>query len=326
VPSLSTNATTSSPAGVYPITVSGASSPNYTITFVGGTLTVLSPPIVTIASVQDLMKKNQVIEVLVTFSGAVNATEADNILTYRLATPGKKGSYTAKNAGTIKLKSAQYSPATDHVALKPKKPFALTKPVQLLVYGTGTTGLEDSYGRYIDGGNDATAVLRRNGATINAVAANPTELRQGVERSAVDVLLEREEMIIKPRRQTLRSRALELGFDQKPGWCSSRRVQSRLPGRAQTPERLRMEPATSLPIPSRGANGRRPEVAGADLSWEEEKARVSVMTTPQIGGVHREVSCGSYHLFLKPVHHSEPRNTSSSFAIPVQDERMESIG
>jgi len=76
-PSLSTNATRSSPAGVYPITVSGASSPNYTITFVGGTLTVISPPIVTIASVQDVMKKNQVIEVIVTFSGAVNAAEAD---------------------------------------------------------------------------------------------------------------------------------------------------------------------------------------------------------------------------------------------------------
>ena len=39
-PTLSTTATTSSPAGQYPIIVSGASDPNYDITFVNGTLTV----------------------------------------------------------------------------------------------------------------------------------------------------------------------------------------------------------------------------------------------------------------------------------------------
>lgn len=43
--SLSTTATTASPVGTYPITASAATSPNYTITFVGGTLTVdLSTP------------------------------------------------------------------------------------------------------------------------------------------------------------------------------------------------------------------------------------------------------------------------------------------
>jgi len=81
------------------------------------------------------------------------------------------------------------------VALKPKKPFALTKPVQLLVYGTGTTGLQDSYGRYIDGGNNATAVLSRHGATITAVASHPTQLRQAVGPDAVDVMLERDDAI-----------------------------------------------------------------------------------------------------------------------------------
>ena len=50
------------------------SSPNYTITFIGGTLTVMSPPIVTIANVEEVMKNKQVIEVLVTFRGPVNAT------------------------------------------------------------------------------------------------------------------------------------------------------------------------------------------------------------------------------------------------------------
>ena len=42
-PTISTTATTSSPVGNYPITVSGAVDPNYTITYVAGTLTVSAP-------------------------------------------------------------------------------------------------------------------------------------------------------------------------------------------------------------------------------------------------------------------------------------------
>ncbi len=41
-PTLTTTATASSPAGPYPITASGAASPNYTISYVAGTLTVTS--------------------------------------------------------------------------------------------------------------------------------------------------------------------------------------------------------------------------------------------------------------------------------------------
>ena len=40
-----------------------------------------------------------VTEVDVIYSGPVNLSEADNIATYRLATPGKKNSYTAKSRG-----------------------------------------------------------------------------------------------------------------------------------------------------------------------------------------------------------------------------------
>jgi len=162
VASVAPNVTASSPPGVYPISVSGATSPNYAITFLGGTLTVISPPLVTVVNVQDVVsKKHQVTEILVTFSGAVNVGEDDSINTYRLATPGKKGSYTAKNAGIIKLKSAFYTASNRQVALTPKMPFALTKPVQLLVYGTGASGLQDAEGRLIDGDHNGTARRQR---------------------------------------------------------------------------------------------------------------------------------------------------------------------
>ena len=80
---VATSATASSPAGTYPINVSGATSPNYAITFRDGTLTVTSPsppPLVTIMSVRTVMnKKHLATQILVTFSGPVNATEAQSL-------------------------------------------------------------------------------------------------------------------------------------------------------------------------------------------------------------------------------------------------------
>jgi hypothetical protein len=49
---LSTTATSASVAGRYPITVTGATDPNYTIQYVNGTLTVISSPQVAITSVK----------------------------------------------------------------------------------------------------------------------------------------------------------------------------------------------------------------------------------------------------------------------------------
>ncbi len=132
-------------------------------------------PLVTVSGVGDVMnKKHQVTEVLVTFSGTVNAGPAQEIRNYRLATPGKRGSFTAKNAGIIKLKAALYDAQDDTVTLISSKPFTLDKPVQLQVNGEPPSGLQDSFGRYIDGagdgqsGSDAIAVLSRGGTTIEA--------------------------------------------------------------------------------------------------------------------------------------------------------------
>ena len=151
------------------------------------------PPLVTVTNVQDVTnKKHEVIQIIITFSGALNVAEADQIGTYRLATPGKKGSYTAKSAGILKLKSARYSETTENVTLTPKKPFPLTKPVQLVVYGSGQTALQDSLGRFIHGGTNAVALLRRAGVTVTAVLSNPTDVRQALEPSVVDVVLARE--------------------------------------------------------------------------------------------------------------------------------------
>ena len=128
-------------------------------------------------SVEDVKnKKHLVTEIVVDFSGPVNAAQADNVATYRLATANGKGSFTAKNSPVVKLRSAVFNPANDTVTLIPKKAFALTKPVELTINGTAPSGLQDSSGRLIDGddngtaGSNAVAVIRRTGVTLNTVS------------------------------------------------------------------------------------------------------------------------------------------------------------
>ena len=157
------------------------------------------PPLVTVSRVVDMTnKKHKVTEVDVYFSGPVNASEADTLATYRLATPGKKGSYTAKNAAVIKLKSARYTASSNEVVLIPKIAFALTKPVQVLVYGTGPNALEDSEGRVIDGdhngtpGGNAIAIITKGGVTYDAAAlARSAALTPARATAVVDALLAR---------------------------------------------------------------------------------------------------------------------------------------
>ena len=166
---------------------------------------VLPPPLVTVTAVQDKTnKKHEVTEVIVSFSGSLNASAADRTSLYRLAYPGRKGSYTAKNAQVIKLKSAVYNATNDAVVLTPKKAFALTKKVQLQVDGAPPSGLQDSDGRYIDGadngmaGSNAITILARNGATDDAVTKlrpnDRTRKTNSGRGAVVDALLERGEL------------------------------------------------------------------------------------------------------------------------------------
>jgi hypothetical protein len=110
-------------------------------------------------------------------SGAVNAAEADNPAIYRLTLPGKKGSYTAKNARAINLRLTVYGFADGTVTLMPTKPFALTRPVQLVIDGLPPSGFQHGSGRYIDGahngtpGSNTVAILSRGGASVEAVAS-----------------------------------------------------------------------------------------------------------------------------------------------------------
>jgi hypothetical protein len=129
-------------SGVLDLTVTGPTSSNIplvTVSDVGLGAPVAARP------------KGREQSIDITFSGALNADEADNVGTYRLIAAGRRGSFTAKNAKTITIASASYNPETNTVVLRIRKPFSLTKPLQLTIYGSGKSGLQDAEGRLIDG-------------------------------------------------------------------------------------------------------------------------------------------------------------------------------
>ncbi len=126
-------------------------------------------PVVTISSVQPVLKiKNRrvVTQVLITFSGAINASEAHLLRFYRLTVAGKDGSFTARNARAVRLQSAVYDAPNKSVTLTSSEPFSLAKPLQLIIFGKPPSGLKDDLGRFIDGGTNVVAILSRSGVTI----------------------------------------------------------------------------------------------------------------------------------------------------------------
>jgi len=141
------------------------------------------PPLVTMKSVQlKTNKKHQVTGIVIGFSGGVNATEAQSIATYELVAAGAGGSFTAKNAKVISIKSAVYN-AVSHQVILTTAPFTLSQPVELVVNGNAPRGLQDTHGRLIDGsrvgkaGGDAVAVLKKGGVTMSAVPGGPLAIK-----------------------------------------------------------------------------------------------------------------------------------------------------
>jgi hypothetical protein len=144
------------------------------------TLSPTPPPPVIVTGVSETMgKKHRVTDIVIDFSGPLDAADAQQPGLYLLTIAGKKGSFTARNARHIPLKSVSYDPSRDAVTLVLRKPVAVTKPVQLRIEGTPPSGLRDSRGRFIDGadagrpGSDAIVVLGPHGATISRAVERP---------------------------------------------------------------------------------------------------------------------------------------------------------
>ena len=162
----------SSAPGNYAITASGASSPNYTITYVPGTLTVvLAPATVESVSVEKLKlnKHKKVQEIVLQFSEALDSATAQSISSYILATVPKNKKQKSK---PVPLSSASYNASALSVTLVTRKKLALNPPLELTVRAAS---LFDALGRELDGndsghsGANFTAVLSKAGTRVTSV-------------------------------------------------------------------------------------------------------------------------------------------------------------
>jgi MBG domain (YGX type) len=164
----------SSAPGNYLITASGASSPNYMITYVPGTLTViLAPATVESVSVEKvkLSKHKTVQEIVLQFSKALDSATAQSISSYILATVPKNKKQKSK---PVPLSSASYNPSALTVTLVTRKKLALNPPLELTVRAAS---LLDALGRELDGndsghsGANFMAIFSKAGTSVTSAMA-----------------------------------------------------------------------------------------------------------------------------------------------------------
>ena len=130
------------------------------------TPTPAPPP--TVTGTQEVKnRKHQVTAINLTFSGTVDPAAAANKANYQLIKQGKHGTFIAMRTSTIKIKSASFNPSNDMVTLIPQKPFALSKPVEVLIVSGPQSGLHHTLARpLVNPGRPApypAAILSRSG-------------------------------------------------------------------------------------------------------------------------------------------------------------------
>jgi predicted outer membrane repeat protein len=189
-PILATTESPDIPAGSYAITVSGASSPDYTITTVPGTLLV-SPAYVTVESVaieKVQTGRHKTMEAIVMqFSGELDAADAASLGNYTLVTVANRKKHPSK---PVRLSLANYNAANNTVTLTTAKKLVLKPSLELTL---NAAGLMDTMGRALDGRDDGqpggnfTAILSKGGATVTSAVR--LDAVKAPSATAVDALL-----------------------------------------------------------------------------------------------------------------------------------------
>jgi hypothetical protein len=147
-------------------------------------------------------KQHAVTEIIVHFSGPVNALEAENTGMYRLTMTGRNDSFIAKNATVVNLKSATYDAALDEVILKPKRPFSVSNCVQVVIDGHQPGGLQDSFGRVINGDNDGEP----GGDVVAMICRTPQAMDEmpGMSAAGSSIIVAELTSMIVPHEQAFR--------------------------------------------------------------------------------------------------------------------------
>ncbi len=174
-PTLTTAATVASPVGSYPITASGAASPNYTITYASGTLSVNAAAL-TISAVNASKPYGAAVPALTaSYSGFVNGDTADSLttpptLTTAATAASPVGTYSITASGAA---SANYtiSYAGGTLTVSPAA-LTITAANASKPYGAAVPALTASYSGFVNG-DSAGSLTTPPTLTTTATAASP---------------------------------------------------------------------------------------------------------------------------------------------------------
>ena len=178
-PTFSTTATTTSRPGTYPVIASRAVDPNYTITYVAGTLTV-NPPLATVKSVEveKLENGKQATEVIVVQFSEAPAGGTQDLNNYSLVPKSKK------QAGKrVTLAGAAYNAKAFSVTLTTSKALSLNPAMDLTITAVH---LLDALGRPWRANYSAT--LSKAGVRVIPTVASVRA--RALSAKAVDAALE----------------------------------------------------------------------------------------------------------------------------------------
>jgi sugar lactone lactonase YvrE len=153
-PTLTTTATTSSATGDYAITISGATSPNYTITFVPGTLHVLPTTGIVQPTSAPLIQPEQVrvgrriitvasLVLPLNTSLLMDLSAAGNAGNYTVTTVPRFNPRTGRQIGrprVFRLRAFNFNPNTGGLVIVPTQ--SIRQPVLLTIRGQGSTPIQ----------------------------------------------------------------------------------------------------------------------------------------------------------------------------------------
>ena len=187
-PSVTTTATTSSPVGTYPITASGAVDPNYTIKYVGGTLTVTTAAL-TITAANESKVYGQVNPALtVSYAGFVNGDSPSSLktppsVTTTATTSSPVGTYPITASGAVDPNyTIKYVGGTLTVTTAA---LTITAASQSKVYGQVNPALAVSYAGFVNGDSPSSLKTPPTVATT-ATTSSPVGAYPITASGAVD--------------------------------------------------------------------------------------------------------------------------------------------
>jgi len=174
-PALATPATASSPVGSYPIIASGAASPNYTIAYVSGLLTVNPATLTVTAADASKLYGDAVPALTVSYSGFINGDTASSLttppaLTTTATASSPVGSYPIIASGAA---SPNYTIAyvSGSLSVNPAA-LTITAADASKLYGDAVPALTVSYSGFVNG-DTASSLTTPPALTTPATASSP---------------------------------------------------------------------------------------------------------------------------------------------------------